>query len=509
MKSRNRIILLIGILACLLVSCNKDHYDVSNVHGLNAEGELLLPIAHKTLTMMDMMERFHVDSIISCADDGSLAFDYNYEYIGVLSGDELLRFKDLVIQMHYDTENTFINNPPSYEDTVVSYQHTLVFQADHIGVLDAWMKSGHIDFTVASNVGVLQKMVVSSPDIDDAHGNDLMVEIYPQSDQFGFDLEGLHYHTDTVNSLRLNYDLHCTYVPTLDTLLFIDLEIKGSDLAFKEMTGYIEPYDSRNRVDTVFTLFPDNLSGALEVKDVQLNIKERNTFSLGGQLLVDTALVMGEGIAPYSVFDLLPVEIELPPYPEYTEVYNEVLSGRISANGGNIIASSLFTVNASGMEELVTVTDTCSLDVQLGVMLPFAFNIDYVQYLDTIEMNLSELELPDMIERLTLELTFTSTLPINLMGYFYMYDAEFEMITDTLVSGGQLIEASFDGQPTHTTVSIDITEERVERVLQSDHIIMQYVLDTDATDVKLNANQKLTLYMKARVKYNGEVEFDN
>ena len=505
----NRITLILCVLACLFASCNKEHYDVSNVHGINAEGELLLPIAHKTLTMMDMMERFHVDSIITCADDGSLSFDYNYEYLGVLNGDEMLRFKDLVVQHHFETENTYINNPPSFEDTVVSYQQTMVFQADHIGVLEAWMKSGHIEFTATSNVGVLHKVVIRSSDIEDASGNDFMMEFHPQSNHFGFDLAGLHYQTDTVNSLRLSYELCCAYVPTLDSMLFIDLEIVGSDLAFREMTGYIEPYDSRNRLDTVFSLFPDNLSGVLEVKDVQLNVKERNTFSLGGQLLIDTALFMGEGIAPYSVFDPLPVEIALPPYLEYTEVYNEVLSGRISPQGGNITASSLFTVNASGMEELVTVTDTCSLDVQFGVMLPFAFNINNVQYLDTIEMDLSELELPEMIERLTLELTFTSTLPVNLVGYFYMYDSELEVITDTLVSGGQLIEASFDGQPTYTTVSIDITEERVEKVLNSNQIIMQYILDTDAKDVKLNANQKLTLYLKAKVKYNAEVSFDN
>ena len=30
---------------CLLASCRKDHYNLGNVHGVNVNGELLLPLA--------------------------------------------------------------------------------------------------------------------------------------------------------------------------------------------------------------------------------------------------------------------------------------------------------------------------------------------------------------------------------------------------------------------------------------------------------------------------------
>ena len=111
-----------------------------------------------------------------------------------------------------------------------------------------------------------------------------------------------------------------------------------------------------------------------------------------------------------------------------------------------------------------------------------------------------------MIESITLEMTFNSTLPLNLGGRFYMYDSESDKITDTLVANDEIIRASFDGQPTTTEVSIEITENRIEKVLHSDRIIMLYELDTDAHDVVLNANQKLELYVKTKVKYDGVAE---
>ena len=505
---KNSKVLTILVLLLAFVSCHKEHYDVTHVHGINAEGEVLLPIASKSFTMMDMMERFQVDSIISCSDDGSLSFDYFYESYGVVSGEKLLRFNDLKYEGHYEIENPYVETLPTFEDTVLSFQHTLVFETEHISVLEAKMKSGHLDFSVASNVGMLRRVKLSSSDIKDASGNDFVMDLYLQSDHFGFDLAGLHYKTETANSLKINFEVQCTYVQNLDPVLFVDFTIEGRDLAFSEMRGFVEPYDSRNRIDTTFNLFPDNLSGMLEVNDVKLRLSERNTFSLDARLTVDTAMVMGEGITPYSILEPLPLVVELPSQQTFSEVYNHILSGKINPSGGGVVASSLFRVNTSDITEMVSISDTCNLDVRVDVSLPFSFNITEVQYIDTVNLDLAELELPDFIEKLTLELTFTSTMPVNLRGRFYMYDSELGIITDTLVGDGKMIEASFDGQPTHTTVSIDITEERVEKVLRSDRIIMLYELDTDARNVKLNADQKLTLFVKVKAKYEGDVELE-
>lgn len=502
-------LLIILALFAAFVSCKKEHYDVSQVHGVDVDGEVLLPITSKSISMMDMMERFHIDSIISCSDDGSLSFDYFYENYGVVSGEKLLRFNDLKYEGHYEMSNPYVSIVPSFEDTTLSFQHTLEFQTDHISVLEAMMKSGHLEFNVASNIGVLRRVILSSPDIKDAAGNDFMVDFNLNSDSFGFDLAGLHYKTDVANSLKINFEVECSYVHVLDPQLYIDFSIEGSDLAFSEMRGFVEPYDSRNRIDTTFTLFPDNLSGILEVNDVKLRLSERNTFPLDARLTVDTALVMGEGIQPYSIFEPLPLVVELPVQHTFSEVYNSTLSGKINPCGGGAIASSLFRVNTSGIEDIITMSDTCNLDVRVDISLPFSFKINEVQYLDTIDMDLAELELPDLIEKLTLELTFTSTLPVNLSSQFYMYDSELEMITDTLIGAGELIEASFDGQPTHTTVSIEITEERINKVIHSDRIIMVYELDTDARNVKLTADQKLTIFVKAKAKYNSVAEFEN
>ena len=504
----NKLFVVFSLLCVLFAACRKEHYDVSHVQGVNAEGEVLLPIASKSLTMMDLMQRFEIDSLIECHADGSMAYGFCYEHLGALRGDELLHFKDLSYEQHFTFENPFLDvQVPSF-DTMLHFDHSVVFEAEHISVLEAVMRSGHFNFGFESNVGILQRAVIRSSDIMDAEGNAFEMDVVVSAGTVSFDLDGMRFLTETPNTLSFSYDLYFHVQPVTEPELYFDVDILGCDLAIREMRGFVEPYESRNTVDTTFHLFPDNISGSLEVEGARLRLSERNTFMLGARLVVDTALVGGEGITPYSIFEPLPVVADLPPQPTFAVVLDQSLNGKVNAFSSNAFASSNFIVNPDGVSEMVTVADTCNIDVRVDVEIPFAFTVDDIRYLDTVNMNLANIEMPDFIEKLTLELTFNSTLPLNLKGRFFMYDTEQEVITDTLTANERLIAASFDGRPVATTVSIDVTQERVQNVMHSNRIIMMYEVDTDARNVALNADQKLDLFVKAKVKYDGMVEIE-
>jgi hypothetical protein len=494
-------------LLLLFASCKKGHYDVTNVNGVNAEGELLLPVAHKSFTMMDMMVRFQMDSLVSCSETGELSYGYSFEDYGVLNGQRLLQFNDLNYHDLYAFENPYPVSLPISFDSVLSFEHTIVFEANDISVLEAVMKSGRIDFYIETNVGSLNRVVLRSPEFKDASGHDFVLDLQPQSNSFGFDLTDLNFASDVANTLTLSYELYCTITSSDDPELYVDFNIEGRELAMSKVRGFMNPYSSRNTIDTVVSLFPGNLAGMLELENIRMKVSERNFFPLSASLVVDTALMTIENQEPFSIFSPMPLSVDLPSQNSFDEVYTTLLNGKLNASGGRLFASSEFVVNPTGAAEMITVADTCSIDVKIDLEVPFSFRIDEVNYFDTVNMKLSEIDMPDLIEAITLELSFTSTLPLNLNGQFFMYDSENGVITDTLINNAQLIQASFDGQPTKTMVSVDITEGRVQNVLHSDRIIMAYALDTDAHDMKLNANQNLGLEIKGKVKYNGVVEF--
>lgn len=504
----NKLLFAFLLLATFFVSCNKDHYDLSNVHGINAEGEVLLPVASKTFTVRDLMERIGLQDEIEWSGSGDMTFQFDYENLGVVNGADLLMFKDVDYEESYLFGNPFQIMPPPFTDTMVSMTRSIVFESEHIHVMLAKMKLGRLDFTLESNFGNVYRVVLRSNNIKDKFGNSFVLDVPVYANTFGFDLDDLLYASAVANTLNLSYDIYFHVQASQDSLLSVDLGIKGSDMTFSQMQGFVDTYDNRNNIDSVFTLFPDNLGGAIELEGVKIKISERNSFGLGARLVVDTAMVYSEGMQPYSILEPLPLSVDLPPQLEFHEVLNREVNGQINSQGGRAYASSNFIVNPEGVSGMVTVFDTCRIDTRVSVEIPFSFAVDDIVYIDTVDMDFTNLELPDMIEQLTLDMTIASTLPLGMKGSFFLYDSENENVTDTLMLNGDVIRASFDGRPVKTDVKLVIDKERVEHLIQSNSIIMSFGLEAGAHGVDLNANQKLDLFLKARAKYKTNVDFN-
>ena len=497
---------LLSLVAMLSAACKKDHFDVSNVHGVNAEGEMLLPVGSASFTVSELMRQFNIDDQIVCSEDGNLSYGYHYENFGAVSGENLLRFKDLEYNERFSFENPFPIILPQTFDTMFHFDQTLVFESDNIHVMEAEMKTGHFDFDVNTNIGSLQRLVLRSPDIKDEAGRDLVLDFDLNSTDIRFDLDGLHYETDSANSLRLGYDVFVRLQSIPDQELFFEVDVNGSELAMKEMSGFVDPYESRNVIDTTLNLFPGNASGSLQVQGARLRLYERNTFNLEARLDVDTAWLIVDDPVPVPIFGPQPVSVDIPSQLGFGQVYERSLNGKIMANETGLYAVSNFIVNPSGMSDLVSVSDTCVIDVMIDTEIPFAFGMDDVRFVDTTDLNL-KIDAPEQIEKLTLELTFTSTVPLKMNAQFFAYNSETGQITDTLVANDRLISASYDGKPVTTELTLEVTGEKVEHLNRSDRLISIYEIDTEAHDVCLKGNQQLGVFIKARVKYNGVVEF--
>ena len=90
-----------------------------------------------------------------------------------------------------------------------------------------------------------------------------------------------------------------------------------------------------------------------------------------------------------------------------------------------------------------------------------------------------------------------------------MYNSETEQINGALLDETTLIGASYDGQPTKTSVSVALTESQFQDMIDSDMLILDLRLDTDGHDVVLKADQLLQFYAKAKVEYDDTVELEN
>ena len=501
-----RLLIVLTSAALSFSACNR--YNFSNFQGIHTEGEWLLPLASATYSIMDLMERFQMDSLVACDADGHLWYHYYYENNKAVKGSGLLKFNDLSLEQPLNFENPFPYALPYSIDTSVTLAQTVVLQSEHVHVLSATMKSGLFQFGFESNTIDIQQVVVRCAEIIDEEGN-IMEWIYkPEDGTTGFNLSGLDYESEEFNTLNFEYEVHFglpqgVSAPEID----FDVQMNATNLAMREMLGRVDSHSYNNRIDTTFNLFPDNFFGSLEVKDVSISLNVKNSFNMVSRMIIDTALVWGPGFAPFSVFDPMPQVVDFGFTPFYETVFQQTMSGSVCSHGGHAFATSEFILNPDGIEETVIVVDTSTIGVRVNADIPFAFRFDDVRYLDTVNMRLSAIESPEWVKKLTMEMEITSTIPLNMSGEFYMYDSENECITDTLIDGATQIAASFDGQPTTSTVIIELTDDRLEKVMHSDRIILDFALDTDSHEAVFNVDQTLHFFVKAKVDYDGVVSF--
>lgn len=503
----NKTIPVLVLLALLLVSCNKAHF--GNLQGVEVEGEALLPLASSSITMMDMMQRFEIDDLLSFDASGNMSYNMNYEHNGAILMSDYLKFKSLSFEEHIEFINPHIQGLIQPIDTTVQFEQTMAFDADYVSVVEAVLRSGRFDFEVESNIGAVQQVVIRSTDIKDAEGNDLEVAIPYNPNSFGFNLDGLRYQTDTPNSMNFSFELHFTMMESADENLYLDFRATGSEVKIKEMTGSVMCFGTHNSVDTAFDLFPGRISGVLNLNDIRIGLRERNTLNMAARLQIDTFMISSEGVSPYSLVNPLPLQIDFPVQSNFTEVFNKTVDGTINASGGEIYAAADFLINPNGSTELFTVYDTSRVDILVDVEIPMAFRVDEVHFMDTINMNIGQIEALELIKGMVLEFEFVSSIPFDLGGKFMMYDSKTNQITDVLLDDAMLISSSYDGQASQSSAIIILTEEQLQHVLNSDKIILDLQLDTDGHDVVLNANQALQFFTKAMVEYDGIVKPEN
>ena len=494
--------------AMLFCSCNKNHYDVSQIHGVQAEGGWQLPIMTASYSIGDLLTSFQMDSVILFDEDGGLRFEYDYIQDDVLKGSDFMKFNGFVFDEHYAIPNPYPFILPQPIDTVVKFDYSVNLESDHVTVESGKLRSGLLSFDVETNVAHIKSMVIRSNEIRREDGSPLEISTVEVSNPIEIDLSGLYFESEETHVLNFSHEMRVSIDNASVSEFAFDIHLAATDIDIQEMTGYVERFELRSSMDTAFSLFNENVTGSLALKGAKASLLERNSFGLAATLVVDTAWILSEGLGHYSFFDPMPIEAELYDSPSnYIEALSQSLNATVNSNSIGMYLSSNTIFNPNGMNELVSLTDTSSIDLALNVNIPFSFRINDVQYKDTVDMKISGVDMPEMIEELTVEMTFNSTLPLNLNGRFYLYDSQQDVILDELVTEGELIAASFDGRPVTTNVSVTVTEERLQKALQADGLIMMYEVDTDARDVSLNTSQRLEAFVKAKVKYNGNVEF--
>lgn len=504
MKRRLLLGAAMALVAVLVLSCNKNRFDFDNLESVEGSGQWKLPIGSIHTTLGDVLEQFAENDLISYDANGNLQMSYSFKMEDILKGSSFLSLGTL----NFTSSPFSFPNPypgvtlPQPIDTILYLHQYVKIDADSASIESAVIKSGTLVTTIQSNLGHVSLIEVSSSDIHMPNGDSLyttaeMVDLEGASfrvhDEFG--------QADT--TLVINYAIHYQLLGIDDPEYEVTTIIALNNLKLKSLSGIVDHFVYDFSLDTNFSLPLGNVNGQLDVVGAKVNIMEKNTFEgLYSSLIINTAEFYGGGVDPSMFFDHYPYVLDVVPANTFVPIMdNETIHLSLNPKYDAVHFEGSVDFNPNAVDHLVTIHDTSTLSVAIDAVVPMQFNIPGVTYVDTLELNLGEISAPSLVKEIILGMLFESELPFNLSVQLDMLNSQTGAILGQLVDHEMVVNGSFNGTPVLTNESISITHELLDKLLESDMLIMRVGVNTGGNDVQLNLDNGLGLTLKADVLY--------
>lgn len=505
------------LMALLMFSCNKNRFDFDHIESVEGSGQWKLPIGTMHTTLDKVLHQFAENDWIDTASNGNLQVFYHFGVDNILTGADLMTLGTLNFSFESNLENPFPGvSLPQPIDTVFYFHQTLEVVGDSVGIETAIIESGQLIMQIITNLANVSEIFLSSPDIRKPDGDTLYSQSIGNS-ACVVDLAGATFtmHDPVTgapdSTLVLNYGIRCQ-LTGMDIPMFNVQSIVGiNDLRLSYISGYIDSFVYDFSFDTAFNLPFTNIEGEMKLVGAQIEINEKNTFgNLCAALVVDEAEFYGGGAIPSPIFHEYPMVLQVMPSDTYVNVFPEsTIDLGFNTKYDAVRFHASLDLNPNGVDQLVSIDKSSALGLETNVTIPMQFNVPGVYYLDTIDVNMSEIEAPEILKEILLTLLIDSEMPFNLDAQFYTLNPHTGAISDSLLVNPMHIGGSFNGTPVHTETAISVTKERLAHLVESGQLVMRFGVNTDGNDVILNLDNGLTVTLKADVIYGGEVDLND
>lgn len=501
---------VLALSALLMLSCNKNRFDFDQLESVEGSGQWKLPIGNLSTTLGKVLDQMGENDLISYDANGNLQIQYSFKMNDIIKGSNFLSLGT----MHFTTDINFENPFPGMHlpvaiDTVLRFQQIVKIDADSAVLESAVVKTGTLITTIQGNLGTIDRMEISSSDIVMPNGDTL----YSETDVV--DLAGASFHLHDENGVAdsimiVNYAIYYKLEGIDDEQYHMHSLMGLNNLKLEELSGHIDRFVYDFSMDTAFSLPLGNIQGEMALVGATLNISEKNTFeNLHALLTINQAELYGGYAAPSMLFNNYPYVIEVVPSYTYAPLTEVPVNISVNSEYNAIRLQGEVDFNPEGADQLIVIRDTSSLSLGIDAFIPMQFNIPGVSYIDTVELDMGEVTVPSLIEKLVLGIMFNSQMPFNLSAQLYPLNSQTGVAAAGLLDEELVINGSFDGNPIASEGTLTLTNDKLQQLLDADKLIMRLNVNTDNHDVILNLDNGLEMTLKADVYYGGSVDLNN
>lgn len=522
---RKLIILISAILVamCVITSCTKDNFELDRLSNeVTYAGSFALPLAYSNVAFYQIIDR--LDTTVSLRDnsDGYLSLFYE-SYVESKPVQDLLTIGDVTYDNSIDlseliSRGTRAVHTISYE-TTENISFTLLndgVSTDEAEIDSMVIKSATLDFYLNANFGVTTRIRLEFPTITKngvalKDSATFMASDANPNSHLLFNLDG--YKIDLTktarryNELPINISIRLEYSDgDMPTSGQAGIGLAFRDFRYKRIHGYFGHNNLFFQSDTIdIKVFKDQEKYTFErvfFNDPKLQLRYWNTYGVPSRFYftkLETHLNTEDRIVDITSsnpnFPLSATNpFNLATSTHYgDEIDDSVKLDKYNSNLDQIVPARPswihFLANAETNPDVPShnnfILDESVLRAKINMELPLWGYLYNFKYIDTLNVDLSDLARNYPISRFAILLTLENSMPIEAFAQFYLVDDNFNIL-DSLVDNDKsmvLEAAPIDAngkilKQVETQTRIEFTKSQIEKLPRCTNILMQLRCNT-------------------------------
>lgn len=509
---------LLILLISVFVSCKKN-----NVKTIEVDNSFALSLFSDTIVLDELLKMMDttVTQWISIDQEGFMSAYYADSLKNIVTGSQILgELDDITFSLNEVFDLPTIPSMPQpipFEldlDSLIS----LPFTFEQFQINSVVMESGMLNLNIATDIPNINLIELSADNVITPDGTALLITL-------DFNNNSANATADFTNCQIIPINGNIVFSAKINLTVgeqeiggsyYLDLDGGITDMKIKSLNGGINDIliDFDDKTDIEFGI--NNLYGDLSINTPDVKIDYLNTFGFEVQSSIDSLYfkdVQNNYLTLIKNWEPLNLSFN------YTNgTYESV---------GNISESIVDDINVlhdyeelsfngfvlMGCDNLSAdmISQDSRIDLVAEVRLPLSFNINNLQFIDTLDLNISDgnenqdasMDINN-IDELEFKLTIANKLPVKIMTQLYVL--ENNVVTDSIFEERAVINACFDGTPSTDIITVSVQEELLNNVLMAEKLILDIALSTESHDVILNANDYFSLRLGIKT-HTTEVSF--
>ena len=499
--------LLLFILYPLLLicsGCKKEMLDFDRLDGVQASGEWGIPVLNTTYTIGDILAQLENNNFISQDEDGQLSLNYSFDPIRVLTDSMLLSLPNVATQ--YRWQETFSGLGSFSKDTTFLFN----LPANDIIIKRGVVMHGYLNLKLLGNVGTA---ILNFPNIKDASGNTFRLEFTGNSNE-RINLSGYVISFSYEKPNEMPIEVFFSHQETGEVTTFsVDLNVSTQNLRLKEITGKTRKFTENfsGVVEIGNLINKERYGGAFTLYDPKVSLHIKNTFNrIGGSVAIDTFHFTDKNNNAFNVLTAYPTTIHVLEGMNTEQNIENISSIHFSSDYEKIKFAGQATANPDGFSGgEISVMENSALDIKAKLEIPFSLKVDELYYQDTIDFNFgNSIDLDKALQSIVFRYIIGNALPFSVNAQAYLYNSEQHAVVDSLFYPELKLVGAFQGKMTETANILEIEQNRINKVLSADKIIIRFRLNTNGNKVSVNAKNGLKMILGVKVKYE-DIDFLN